>query len=282
MVGDEGRPKGDIVRARHRHALAHGGPTPKVSVIIPMLNEAENLPFVLERVDRDYELVLVDGNSRDDSISIGRALRTDARIVQQSRRGKGNALAEGVAASTGEIVVMLDADGSTDPEEIPLFVEALKNGADFAKGSRMIQGGGSEDITRFRRLGNGALTWVANRLFGMRYTDINYGFNAVWRDHWPSLGVDYDGFEIEALMSVRAAKAKLSVIEVASYESSRIHGCSNLSAFGDGWRILKMLVRERFDLSRWQKASVETLGPTTAPEMPHLEPTATEVKTLVS
>lgn len=217
----------------------------RVSVVIPMLNEAPNLPHVLERIDREYELVLVDGNSDDDSIRVARRLRADARIVKQTRRGKGNALAEGVAVCSGEFVVMLDADGSTHPEEIPLFVRVLEDGFDFAKGSRMLPRGGSEDITRFRRLGNHFLTWIANILLGVRYTDINYGFNAIRRDRWPDLGVDYDGFEIEALMSIRAAKAGLRVREVPSYESSRLHGSSNLRAFEDGWRILKMLVRER-------------------------------------
>jgi hypothetical protein len=145
---------------------------------------------------------------------------------------------------------MIDADGSTDPREIRRFVDALLRGADYAKGSRTLSGGGSADLTRFRQLGNWGLTWVVNVLFGVRYTDLCYGYNAVWRRCLPQLSIDCDGFEVETLMAIRAAKAKLTVVEVPSFELGRIHGRSNLNAFGDGWRILKLIVRERLSRGR--------------------------------
>jgi hypothetical protein len=141
---------------------------------------------------------------------------------------------------------MLDADGSTDPDEIKYFVDVLREGADFAKGSRFLAGGGSGDITSFRALGNVALTWTANLLFGIRYTDLCYGYNAFWTQCLPYLVPDADGFEIETLLNVRAAKAGLRIAEVPSYEGERIHGVSNLNAFRDGWRVLRTMLRERF------------------------------------
>jgi glycosyltransferase involved in cell wall biosynthesis len=117
-----------------------------MSVVIPALNEAANLPHVLTRLPESVdEVVLVDGNSIDDTIRVARMVRSDVHIVVQDGRGKGNALACGFAASTGEIIVMLDADGSHDPAEIPRFVEQLLAGHDFAKGSRFVPTGHSAD-----------------------------------------------------------------------------------------------------------------------------------------
>jgi glycosyltransferase involved in cell wall biosynthesis len=155
------------------------GATPlTVSVVIPTLNEARNLPHVLARLpDGLHEVIVVDGNSVDDTVATARRLRPDVRIVIQNRCGKGNALACGFAAATGDIVAMVDADGSADPAEIPRFVKALLDGADFAKGSRFIDGGGSSDITRLRRLGNRMLSGLVNMLCGTEYSDLCYGYN---------------------------------------------------------------------------------------------------------
>ena len=215
------------------------------SVVIPTLNEAANLPHVLERLPAFVdEVVIVDGHSIDDTIAVARGIRPDVRVVLQDARGKGNALACGFAAAQGDVIVTLDADGSADPREIPAFVGALLSGADFAKGTRRIQGGGSHDMTHLRRVGNGALTWLANRLHGTHYSDLCYGYNAFWRRCLPLLDVDVDGFEVETLVNLRAAKAGLRVTEVASFELARIHGKSNLKTFGDGWRVLRTILRE--------------------------------------
>ena len=109
---------------------------PLVSIIIPALNEARNLPHVMARLPEVDEVILVDGGSTDDTVDVARRLMPGIRVVRQNRRGKGNALACGFAAATGDIMVMIDADGSTDPGEIPSFIAALRAGADFAKGSR--------------------------------------------------------------------------------------------------------------------------------------------------
>ena len=218
----------------------------RVSVVIAAMNEAQNLPHVFARLPEGlHEVIIVDGHSVDDTVAVARRLRPDVRIVTQSGRGKGNALADGFAVCTGDIIVALDADGSTDAAEIPRFVAALCNGADFVKGSRFAQGGSSTDITRPRRLGNRALNGVVNALYGTHYTDLCYGYNAFWARCLPYIRVDCDGFEVETLINVRIAKAGLVVHEVPSAEHPRIHGESNLHAVRDGFRVLRTIMTER-------------------------------------
>jgi glycosyltransferase involved in cell wall biosynthesis len=218
----------------------------RVSVVIPTLNEEKNLPHVFARLpDGLHEVIVVDGNSTDDTVAVARRLRPDVRVVTQPGRGKGNALAAGFAACTGDIVVTVDADGSTDPAEIPRFVAALRNGADFVKGSRFAQGGASSDITWSRRLGNRALNALVNALYHTSYTDLCYGFNAFWARCLPYMRVDCDGFEVETLVNIRVAKAGLTVHEVPSYERDRVYGRSNLHAVRDGSRVLRTIAFER-------------------------------------
>jgi glycosyltransferase involved in cell wall biosynthesis len=219
---------------------------PSISVVIPTMNEAKNLPHVLPELPAIVsEVVLVDGGSRDQTIEVARELRPDIRILRQTGRGKGNALAEGFAASTGEIIVMMDADGSHDPHEILLFVDALVQGADFAKGSRYIHDGGSGDFTWTRRFGNTCINLLANACFHVQFTDLCYGYNAFWRRFLPYLDIDSPGFEVETLMNIRARKARLKVEEVPSFEADRLFGESKLRAMRDGWRIVKTILRER-------------------------------------
>ena len=221
------------------------GESPSVSVVIPALNEAANLPYVLDRVSAEYEVIVVDGHSTDRTVEVALAYRPDARIVHQTREGKGNALGCGFEAASGDVIVMLDADGSARPEEIPAFLEALLAGADFAKGSRFVRGGGSADITPLRRAGNFVLSGIVNLLFGTSYTDLCYGFNVFWRHCLPHIALDCDGFEVETLINIRIAKAGLRVAEVPSFEDPRLHGRSNLRTFRDGFRVLHTILREQ-------------------------------------
>jgi len=229
--------------------------SPRVSVVVPTFNEARNLPIVFSLMPDVHEVIVVDGRSTDDTIAVARSLRPDVKIVLQNRRGKGNALACGFAAVTGDIVVMLDADGSADPREIPRFVRTLVEGADFAKGTRFAIGGGSSDITRIRRLGNKMLNGLVNVAYGTRYSDLCYGYNAFWARCLPVFNLEVgepaeemlwgDGFEVETLINVRSAVAGLRVVEVPSFESDRIHGDSNLNAVSDGLRVLRTIAVER-------------------------------------
>jgi hypothetical protein len=222
---------------------------PRVSVIIPTLNEAQNLPHVLAKLPRRlHEVIVVDGFSTDETLDVVRLLRPDAKIVLQRCPGKGDALRCGFEAATGDALVMLDADGSADPAEIPEFVEVLMEGADFAKGSRFRPGGGSSDITRLRAAGNRVLNGTVNLLFKTKYSDLCYGYNAFWRHCLPAMSVDCAGFEVETLINIRIARAGLDIREVPSFERDRMYGQSNLRTFRDGARVLRTILRERL---RW-------------------------------
>ena len=231
---------------------------PTISIVIPARNEARNLEVVLPELPIVDQIVLVDGHSVDDTIAVSRRLKPGITLVQQTRTGKGNALACGFAASQCDIIVMFDADGSADPAEILAFVAALMSGADFAKGTRFHRDGGSDDITVLRKVGNAFLNRLNNLIFRTNFSDLCYGYNALWRDVVPLLHLPPidnarmgtrvqwgDGFEIETLLCCRAAAIGLSITEVPSVERPRIFGETHLRTFVDGLRVLRTIIAER-------------------------------------
>jgi hypothetical protein len=232
---------------------------PDVTIVVPAKNEAANLREILPELPPVHEVLVVDGHSDDDTLEAAHAALPGVRVIQQTRRGKGNALACGFLAASGDVIVMFDADGSADPAEIPRFVDALVGGADFAKGSRFAPGGGSHDITALRAAGNSGLNRLSNTLFSGGFTDLCYGYNAFWRDLVPQLSLPPvfappgdqmlwgDGFEIETVINCRVAALGLWITEVPSVERKRIHGETNLRTFSDGGRVLRTLVAE------WQR-----------------------------
>jgi glycosyltransferase involved in cell wall biosynthesis len=202
------------------------------------------LPYLPECID---EVILVDGGSSDNTVDVARQLWPSIRVIPQTGRGKGNALKDGFSAATGDIIVMMDADGSTNPSEIPAFVAVLAAGADYVKGSRFMQGGGSEDITPVRKLGNNALLLLVRMLFKCQYSDLCYGYNAFWSYHLPRLMTNADGFEIETSLNLRALRSGLNVAEIPSFEARRVSGESKLRALPDGMRVLRTIFSEWID-----------------------------------
>ncbi|MEM9635019.1 MAG: glycosyltransferase family 2 protein [Pseudomonadota bacterium] len=248
---------------------------PTVCVVIPAKNEARNLPQVLKKIPGWVdEVILVDGNSEDDTIEVARSLMPDIKIVPEDRPGKGAALRCGFAASRSDIIVMIDADGSMDPAEIPAFIGALLSGADFVKGSRFLQGGGTDDMEWYRRIGNWGFVKLVTWRFGGKFTDLCYGYIAFWRESLRRLSLENDdGFEIETSMNVQALQARLAISEVPSKEAPRIHGVSNLRTIPDGWRVLKTIVRLGFTP---QAAKLTGVSPPLA--RPRLTATSTDVR----
>jgi glycosyltransferase involved in cell wall biosynthesis len=230
-----------------------------VSVVIPTFNEARNLPSVLLQIPREgTQVVVVDGHSSDGTVDVVHELCPDALVVRQPGKGKGDALRAGFHAATGDIIVMIDADGSMSPREIPTFVGALVAGADLAKGSRRLSGGGSADLTFIRGTGNAVLGWIFNRIHGTRHTDLCYGYMAFWRTNLDEIMPDCDGFEVETLLNIRAAQSQLRVVEVPSYEGRRGYGESNLHPVRDGLRVLRTM---RQELGRSRRRSPRRAAP---------------------
>lgn len=219
---------------------------PAVSVIIPTLNESANLPYVLNTIPSWVsEVVVVDGFSVDDTERVARVLRPDVLLVRQERKGKGAAIKAGFDHAHGDVLVVMDADGSMNGADIAAFRDRLVAGADYVKGSRFCPGAGSVDITRIRRLGDWGICMLLRIFFGASYSDGTYGFKGLWADVLDRIDIDSDGFEVELLIDIRAHRSGLRTAEVPCFETLRIHGNSNLSAVRDGFRCLRVIVRER-------------------------------------
>ncbi|MFJ9951514.1 glycosyltransferase family 2 protein [Kitasatospora sp. NPDC091207] len=229
-----------------------------VTLVVPAQNEARNIPWVFEQIPRCVdEVILVDGSSDDATVPMARHCLPTVRSVQQSGPGKGNALRTGFAAARGEYIVMMDADGSMWPGEIPHFLHFLDHGFDFVKGSRCIAGGGSLDLTKVRSFGNRALLAVVNRLYDAGLTDLCYGYCAFRRSFLDALDLRSSGFEIEAEMIAHALRSGLRIAEVPSLELPRRSGRSHLHAVSDGRRVLRTLITERPGARSSASASAE-------------------------
>lgn len=229
----------------------HGGKRlrtrPLVSVIIPTLNESANLPLILPFLPMQWidEVILVDGRSTDNTIEVAKQVIPSIKVVLEQKKGKGAAMAAGYKAAQGDILIVLDADGSNDPREIPRFIKALLEGADFVKGSRFSHGAGTTDMPRFRQMGNLGFVIISNLLFSTQFTDLCYGYHAFWRYCLDSIDFDkFDGFEIDTALYLQAAKANLRIVEVPSFEGYRFFGVGKLQTFPDGFRVLKTIFGE--------------------------------------
>lgn len=218
----------------------------KVSVVIPAKNEAANIGWVLERIPPYVdEVIVVDGLSTDGTLEVARMIAPDVVVVHETQPGKGAAMRAGFEAARGEYVVAIDADGSMDPHEIGTYVEALEQGFDLVKGSRMLPGAGSSDMTPLRRFGNARLRDLCNLMYDVRFSELCYGFMALRRSRLPELRLSSDGFEIETEIVTRSIRSGLRIAEVPSFELPRRNGASSLNTFRDGWRVLMTLMKQR-------------------------------------
>jgi len=224
-----------------------------ISVVICALNEAANLPHVLNRLPSNVsEVILVDGHSMDGTVDKAREILPSIRVLYQPGKGKGDALNFGFDNATSDLIIALDADGSTDPEEMDRFIHPLIHGYDVCKGSRFLKGAGTDDMPRHRILGNRLFTLLTNFLFRAEFTDLAYGYFGCRRECWPQMKPRTNGFAVETEIQVKAKKAGLKIIEVPSWEHRRISGKGNLRSFRDGRKILWTILRERFTM--WSRA----------------------------
>jgi glycosyltransferase involved in cell wall biosynthesis len=217
-----------------------------VSVVIPCLNEAGSIARcvtaalgAVEGARIGGEVIVVDNGSTDGSSRL--AEMAGARVVHEPRRGYGSAYLAGFASARGDWIVMADADLTYDFREIPRFLAELRDGADVVIGNRMgnIQPGAMSWHHRY--IGNPLLSGLLNLLFHTGVGDAHCGMRALRRDRLARLELRTTGMEFASEMVVRAAKAGLSIRELAIEYHPR-EGDSKLSSFRDGWRHLRFLL----------------------------------------
>jgi glycosyltransferase involved in cell wall biosynthesis len=218
---------------------------PKVTIIICALNEEKNLPYILPKIPSWIdEILLVDGHSKDQTTEVAKQIRPDIKILTQPGKGKGDALKYGIKQASGDIIVTLDADGSTNPEDISKFIQPILDGFDFAKGSRFLRN--RPQMPLHRRLGNWVLTATSNLLHGTKYTDICSGYNAFRKEAFSRIDLVHDGFEMEQEMNVKIKKAGLRVKEVSCIDSGRAGGISKVGSLKQGFTNWSVIIRESF------------------------------------
>jgi hypothetical protein len=234
--------------ALEQRALTPGRPArggPRVSVVIPCLNEAENIErcvtsasAILEEHELDGEVLVVDNGSDDGSADL--AIAAGARVIHESRRGYGSAYLAGFAAATGDYIVMIDADLTYDFCEIPRFVAELDAGAQLVMGNRLgdVRPGA---MSLLSKIGNPLLSGFLNLLYRTPVRDAHCGLRAFRRDALPLLELQSTGMEFASEMVIRAAKSKLVISELPIALHPR-GGDSKLSPFRDGWRHLRLML----------------------------------------
>lgn len=230
-----------------RKALGLGPEEIAVSLVVPTHNEARGLRRLLPAIPSVVdEVIIVDWESSDDTRDVVSYIRPDAIFLEQIGRGKGSAIKRGLAQARGQILITCDGDGSMDPlDMLDALNMLLGEGFDFVKGSRCKPGGGSSDFTRWRAFGNNVLTWCANQIADMSWTDITYGFNAYHRHVLPMTEGLADGFAFEIQLAARLSRSDFKIGEFTSWESPRVGGESKLNSVRDGLRILRVLWDER-------------------------------------
>lgn len=223
----------------------------KISVVIPTLNEEKNIGKLLNRLSKEmekrklnYEIIVADGYSTDRTVDIAKKFK--AKVIYDGL-GKGSALRKGFNIAEGDIIISIDADLSHDPKEVGLLIEGIKIGYDMCAGSRFIQGGGTEDMPWYRKVGNKIFVFLVNLFFNTHYSDLCYGYRAIKRSALKKMKLRTNGFGIETEIAIEAAKRKLKVMEIPSFEKKRSAGTGKLKTWRDGWEIFKIIFKKIFE-----------------------------------
>ena len=216
----------------------------KVSLIIAVLNEAACIGHVLDEVDDSviYEVLVIDGGSTDGTQDIVR--QAGYRVIPQEGKGWGSAFRTGVKMAQGDVISLVDADGSYHLTDIPRLLEVLEQGYDIAYGSRYLPGAGSDDDTIVRWIGNRTLTFLLNLIHGVGISDSLYFLLATRKPNVESLNLATPGFELCVEFHIKAHKAGYTFKEIPCFEKARIAGESKVNAITDGFRILRTILKK--------------------------------------
>lgn len=218
----------------------------KVTLLIPTKNEEGCIGRVLREVPRRIvsEIIIIDGHSADNTVMEAKAnMSPGDKLLKQKGDGYGSAFLEGFKMATGDVIVMMDADGSHNPNDIVNIIHKFKQGYEYVMATRYAKGGCSKDDTIIRFLGNKIFTWMTNVIHGTNVTDSLYLFTAISRKGLRKLHLTSPGFEFCTEIIVKAHKANLRFGEVPVTERARFAGKSKVNSFKHGLKILSIILR---------------------------------------
>jgi len=218
----------------------------KVSVIVITLNEVDCVPHVLAGIPKDIvdEILVVDGHSTDGTPE--RVRKLGYKVIMQEKKGYGMAFIEGVQHAQGDILILMNGDGSQDPKYIPDFLKKIQEGYKVVFASRYLKGAGSADDTLLTLVGNKVFTFLTNLLCGTGISDSLFMYAAIERDVFKSIDLNYWNFEFCVAVPIRVHKKGYIFAEIPTFELKRLHGTKKVHAFFHGLRILWVIIREAF------------------------------------
>lgn len=214
----------------------------KVSVVLPTLNEVGAIKSVLDDMPADVvdEILVVDGHSTDGTPELVKKLGYE--VIVQEGRGCGDAFTTGVKHATGDVIILMDADGSHNPADIPKLLKCIDEGADAAFGSRYMPGSGSDDDTIIRYIGNKLFTFLLNKVQGVELTDGLFLYVAAKREVFEAIEMKSANFEYCVEFPIKVHKAGFRIAQVPCFEPKRLAGRSKVNAFYHGLRILWVIL----------------------------------------
>ena len=216
----------------------------KISIIIPALNEVESIGRVLEEIPKDVadEIIVSDGHSTDGTQELVRKM--GYKVIEQKGEGFGAGVASGIEEAKGDIVIIINADGSQNSKDIPLLLEKIKEGYDLVLASRYLPGAGSDDDTPLHYFGNKMFTFLCNLLYKVGISDSLYFFLAAKKGIFEKIKLKSpdSGYAIE--LPIKVHQAGFKITEIPSFERKRTRGRAKVNAFRNGLQILLTLFKQ--------------------------------------
>ncbi len=218
----------------------------KISLIIPTKNEAGAIGRVLREIPKKliHEIIVIDGHSTDNTAKEVKALlrKGKDKFILQKRKGFGSALQQAFKVASGNVLIIMNADGSHNPKNIPALLKKIEEGYTYVMASRYLKGGGSDDDTIVRSIGNRVFTFLTNLIHKTNVTDSLYFFTTIKRRDLKKLHLVSPGFELCIEILIKAHKAGLKFAEIPVIERPRFAGKSKVNAFFAGLKILEVIL----------------------------------------